>query len=87
MAYYQHYAVGTNLDINRKKEVAQLILVCISNGPKRALRHRTVYLARPVVKRIVDHIAKDTNGKARPIVLGRRDDEIQYPAEFNPQDN
>jgi len=67
---YEHFTrQGQGWDLDRKRELFGVLLTCLSEGPKAALREPLQHLARRQVKDIVSYATQATNGKVRPIVV------------------
>jgi hypothetical protein len=70
--HYEYFTSGRNMTLDRKKEVHEVLLRCLSNGGKAVLRYmKPRYLSRREVKDIVERVRRVTGDRTWPIVVSR----------------
>jgi hypothetical protein len=67
---YLHFTQGQDWDLGRKKELFQLLLSCLTEGAKYALRRVDLrHLSRARARDIVNHVTQATGGRVQPLVV------------------
>jgi hypothetical protein len=67
--FYEHFTRTGTWTLGQKEELLGLLLACVNAGPTFALNGRSLcHLARPLAKKVVEHVVRATNGRTWPLL-------------------
>jgi hypothetical protein len=69
---FEHFVEAKGLDLDRKKELHKLVLLCVSSGERAARKEQFCVLARPLINEVIAYTTQKTGGRVRPMILGEK---------------